>query len=120
MNARERILRTFQGKKVDNSLAFLRKLRTQKLVDYMSWAFATPYPGSDLYRTVSKYNLTRPSPPGRQTMDLLNISMNLPCVSSKQMFISRAKGLMLQGIFASHGLCLSPPFYSLFLCIFQS
>lgn len=86
-------------KEVDNSLAFLLKLRARKLVDYMSWAFATPYPGSDLYRIANKYNLVMPSRLGRQSMSTLDISLNLPGISSRQMSFSRTKGLILQGLF---------------------
>ncbi len=85
---------------VDNSLAFLRKMHAQKLVDYMSWTFATTYPGSDLNRVAQKYNLVVPRYQDKQVGYELDRSMNLPGISSRKLFVSRAKGLLLQASFA--------------------
>lgn len=87
-------------KEVDNTLSFVRKLRSQKLIDYMSWSFATPYPGSRLYDIALKYNLVRPSLQGRQPENIWDISMDLPGISARDMRLSRTKGFMLQGYFA--------------------
>lgn len=84
---------------VDNTLRFAWKLRIQKLIDNMSWAFAVPYPNSELYRVVNKYNLMVPLLKSRQLESIQDIPMNLPGISKRQMAMSRTKGLMLQGLF---------------------
>jgi radical SAM superfamily enzyme YgiQ (UPF0313 family) len=88
---------------VDQTLAFLRRLRREKLVDYMSWSYATPFPGSDLYRIAKKHDLIKPSlKDGSEygaAASIWEISMNLPGISERRMALSRAKGMLLQGLF---------------------
>jgi anaerobic magnesium-protoporphyrin IX monomethyl ester cyclase len=85
---------------VDTSLSFVWNLRRQKLVDYMRWSFATPYPGSHLHDVAVKYELLKPvAADERRSRTLLDISMQLPGVPEWQMSLSRTKGLALQGLF---------------------
>lgn len=86
-------------REVHNSLAFMLKLRLQNLINFMSWTIATPYPGSQLYDLAEKYQLRIPSPDGQKVIHNYEISMNLPGISKRQIRLSRAEGLLLQGLF---------------------
>jgi len=79
---------------VDNTIRQALRLRRKGYLDYMSWQFATPYPGSDLYTIAMKYNLIAEDQKRRgQVWDL---NMVLPCVSKRQMSLQRFKGLVVQ------------------------
>jgi anaerobic magnesium-protoporphyrin IX monomethyl ester cyclase len=84
-------------KDVDNTLSFARKLLSGGLIDYISWSFTTPLPGSDLYRIAKEHDVLIPEiKPG----NIWEISVKLPGVSEKDMKKSRMKGMMLQGFYA--------------------
>lgn len=79
---------------VDNTIKQARILRRKGYLDYMSWQFATPYPGSDLYRVAVKYNLIEKNQKSKgQVWDL---NMILPGISKRRMSLQRMKGLLLQ------------------------
>ena len=83
---------------VDKSMSFMRKLRSQRLIDYITWVYAIPYPGSELCNVAEKYGLMKPGFWGEKSKSIfLDIPMDLPGISSKRMLLSRAKGIMLQG-----------------------
>ncbi|MEW6685355.1 MAG: radical SAM protein [Candidatus Edwardsbacteria bacterium] len=43
-----------------NTLNFAQRLADQRLLDYFGWSITTPYPGSPLYETASKFGLIQP------------------------------------------------------------
>lgn len=77
----------------DGTLGFVRRLRKEKLIDYMSFTTTTPMPGSRLYDTALKYNLI-----DRDThiKDLYGFSMKIPGVTVSEMKRTRLKGMLLQ------------------------
>jgi anaerobic magnesium-protoporphyrin IX monomethyl ester cyclase len=85
-------------KEVDRSMSFMRRLRSQRLIDYITWVYAIPYPGSELCNVAEKHGLIKPGVWGEKSKSIfLDIPMNLPGISSKRMLLSRAQGIMLQG-----------------------
>lgn len=82
-----------------NTLWTLLKLRLRKRVKYMSWSFATPYPGSELYRVATKYNLIRKQAKSSKNMDVYNLPLKLPGIPDWLMIHSRLLGFLLQGLF---------------------
>ncbi|MGA2326587.1 MAG: radical SAM protein [Bryobacteraceae bacterium] len=79
---------------VDNTLRFSRRLLSERLINYMSWQVATPYPGSRLWHTANKYGLLLGS--GRFG-DVRERAMQLPGVSEKDVRRSLRKGYLLKG-----------------------
>ena len=78
---------------VDRTLAFLRELKKQHLLDYMSFSTATPIIGSELYEIAQRHQLLKRED---GVDDLAAFSMQLPGISEKEMKRSRRKGLLLQ------------------------
>jgi radical SAM superfamily enzyme YgiQ (UPF0313 family) len=78
---------------VDRTLAFLRELRAQRLLDYMSCSTATPMIGSELYDIAKRHQRLKP---GKSIDDLAAFAMTLPGISEKDMKRSRRKALQLQ------------------------
>ena len=77
----------------NGTLGFIRQLRKEKLIDYMSFTTTTPMPGSKLYDTAVKYNLIET---GTQIKDLSEFSMKIPGVTISEMKRARLKGMLLQ------------------------
>lgn len=82
---------------VDNSIRFIKKLYSQNLLDYISWGYATPFPGSKLYDVAEKYNLFKTN---NEIKSIWEININLPGVSEKSMKKSRRKGMLYQSYYA--------------------
>jgi radical SAM superfamily enzyme YgiQ (UPF0313 family) len=80
---------------VDNTIRGAFRLRREGLLDYMSWQFATPYPGSDLYRIALKYDLIEKDPK-KKTGQVWDLNLVLPGISKRRMSRQRMKGLLLQ------------------------
>ncbi|MFX0141586.1 MAG: B12-binding domain-containing radical SAM protein [Candidatus Hodarchaeota archaeon] len=79
---------------VNNTIRQALKLKRKGWLDYMSWQFATPYPGSDLYRIAKKYNLIEKNK--KKSGQVWDLNMVLPGISKRQMSLQRLKGLLLQ------------------------
>ncbi|MCK4537285.1 MAG: radical SAM protein [Candidatus Krumholzibacteria bacterium] len=82
------------SEEVDNTIRQASRLRRKGMLDYMSWQFATPYPGADLYRVAGKYDLFEKDP--KKTGQVWDLNMVLPGISRKRMSRQRMKGLILQ------------------------
>ena len=48
-----------------NTIRYAQKLFSERLLDYMGWSVATPYPGSELYWIAVRHSLIRPELAGR-------------------------------------------------------
>lgn len=77
----------------DGTLRFIRWLRKERLIDYISFTTTTPMPGSKLYETAIKYKIYDPN---KSAIDLYTFSMNLPGVTKAEMKRTRLKGMLLQ------------------------
>jgi len=78
------------------SLRFILRLCRQRLVYQISWAFATPYPGAELYRVCQKYGLFRGNAAQEPPLTTHEITLRLPGVSRLDMLLLRSLGLSLQ------------------------
>jgi magnesium-protoporphyrin IX monomethyl ester (oxidative) cyclase len=78
---------------VDRTLNFVRRLKKERLVDYMSFSTATPMRGSPLFEIAKRHNMLKRD---KEVRDLSEFSMVLPNISKKDMKRSRLKGLILQ------------------------
>ena len=81
---------------VEQTFAFARYLLRRKLLRNISWGYATPIPGSELYKIAKKYNIIKPN---LKEINPWEISVNLPNISEKTMLRIRRKGMILQGIY---------------------
>ncbi len=84
-------------KDVDRTLDFCKKLLSKKLLNYMSWQVATPYPGARLWKTAQKFALL---PNSRQFSDLRSQSMCLPGISKADYARSLRRGYVLKSWYA--------------------
>jgi radical SAM superfamily enzyme YgiQ (UPF0313 family) len=87
---------------VDRTLAFVRKMKKEKLLDYMSFSTTTPMRGSALFDIAKRHNMLKQD---KDVNDLSDFLMALPGVSEKAMKRSRRKGLLLQlwlNLFSGH------------------
>jgi radical SAM superfamily enzyme YgiQ (UPF0313 family) len=87
-------------KEVNRSLFFALKLRVKGLVQFISWSFPTPLPGSKLYDIVKRHNVRICSNNSSEVKSFHNICMILPGISKRAILLSRAKGLFLLGLLA--------------------
>lgn len=78
---------------VDRTLKFVRSLKKQKLIDYMSFSTTTPIIGSRLFEIARRHEKLRKD---KDVDDLADFTMTLPGVSERAMKRSRRKGLILQ------------------------
>jgi radical SAM superfamily enzyme YgiQ (UPF0313 family) len=78
---------------VDRTLNFVKYLKKEKLLDYMSFSTTTPVRGSRLFEIARSHNMLRKD---KDVDDLSGFSMILPDISEKAMKKSRRKGLLLQ------------------------
>jgi radical SAM superfamily enzyme YgiQ (UPF0313 family) len=78
---------------VDMTLNFVRRLKKEKLLDYMSFSTTTPMRGSRLFEIAKRHEVLKQEGDVR---DLSEFSMLLPNISKQDMKKSRRKGLLLQ------------------------
>lgn len=78
---------------VDKTLDFVRTLKKERLLDYMSFSTTTPMRGSRLFDIAMRHGRLKR---GGDVNDLSDFSMDLPGVAEKAMRRSRRKGLLLQ------------------------
>jgi len=76
------------------SLAYVARLRWRRLITGFGWAFATPYPGSELYSICLKYGLS--VAPQSRFANGSQITLRLPGVSRSEMAAAFACGVLLQ------------------------
>jgi len=81
---------------VEHTFAFARYLLRRKLLSNISWGFATPIKGSELYKIAKKYNILKYEDKDTSPWE---ISVKLPNVSEKTMVSIRRKGMILQGLY---------------------
>lgn len=82
---------------VSRTLRFARRLLREKLINYMSWQVATPYPGSRLWETARKFGLLLDQ---HSFSDLRERAMELPGVSENAIRRSLRKGYFLKTWYA--------------------
>ena len=82
---------------VDNTIAFAKKLLRQKLLDYISWQVATPWPGSRLWDVAEKYDITIDPETfhGIRTM-----AMRLPGITDREVKRAVRKGVAMKTFYA--------------------
>jgi len=81
---------------VERTFAFARNLLRRGLISNISWGFATPIPGSELYQIAKKYDIIKPN---INEINPWEISVKLPKVTEKEMLSIRRKGMILQGLY---------------------
>jgi radical SAM superfamily enzyme YgiQ (UPF0313 family) len=81
---------------VDNTLRFSGKMFRRGLFQYMSWQFATPLPGADMWDIVQRHGLMEKQASG----SVWEVSLKLPGVSRETMLRQRRQGMILQGFWA--------------------
>jgi anaerobic magnesium-protoporphyrin IX monomethyl ester cyclase len=82
-------------REVFRSLRLILLLRWKGLVDQTSWAYATPYPGSDLYRVCRKFGLL-PSNFDEALVSSDKMTIPIPNVTRFEVITARIAGLMVQ------------------------
>lgn len=78
---------------VDRTLNFVRRLKKERLLDYISFSTTTPMRGSPLFEIAKRHNMLKQH---KQVKDVSEFSMVLPNISKKALKRSRLKGLFLQ------------------------
>jgi radical SAM superfamily enzyme YgiQ (UPF0313 family) len=89
-------LRYENVKMCENTIRFVKKLLDKRLLDSFSWALATPFPGSELYRIARKYNLIE-NEDYNVWNQASNFIMKLPDIKNDDIKRIKMKGVMLQG-----------------------
>jgi radical SAM superfamily enzyme YgiQ (UPF0313 family) len=79
---------------VFKTLAYIASLRLRRLITGFGWAFATPYPGSELYGICLKHGLSVASQ--SQFFNGNQITIRLPGISRSEMAAAFACGVLLQ------------------------
>ncbi len=82
-------------REVFQSIRLVVLLRLKGLISQMSWAFATPYPGSDLYRICKKYGLLS-SNFDESLISSDHLTVSIPGLSKFKIITSRLSGLLTQ------------------------
>jgi radical SAM superfamily enzyme YgiQ (UPF0313 family) len=84
---------------VRNTFRYMAKLVKSNLLDYVGWSITMPYPGSELYRIATAYNLIKPEYEGRWDYWLVGDSyiMNLPGINWKDQVRMKTLGQILRG-----------------------
>jgi hypothetical protein len=77
---------------VDNTLSYCKWLFKEKLIDYISWQPATPFPGSQLWQTAKKFNLF----PEHSIIGYRQGNLKLPDISSSDIARSMRKGYRIK------------------------
>jgi len=82
-------------REVFQSIRLVLSLWFKRLLMQMSWAYATPYPGSDLYRICKKYGLlARNFDESLVSSDIMTIP--IPSLSKFEIMTARLAGLLTQ------------------------
>jgi radical SAM superfamily enzyme YgiQ (UPF0313 family) len=81
----------------ENTMRFGRRLLKERLINYMSWHVATPYPGSRLWQTAKKFGLVLDN--GRFG-DVRERAMDLPGVTDRDIRRTLRKGYLLKSWYA--------------------
>jgi anaerobic magnesium-protoporphyrin IX monomethyl ester cyclase len=84
-------------REVFDSIRLVLSLRRKNLLNQMSWAYATPYPGSDLYRVCKKYGLL-PHNFDQALISSDRMTIPLPGLSKYEVAASRLAGLLVQAL----------------------
>ena len=86
------------AEKAGNTLRFARRLIHDGLIDYISWAQATAYPGSKLWDTAVKYNLIPVKDMGKweNWTHVFKFTLDLPTVSNVQKIRLKFLGSLVQ------------------------
>ena len=82
-------------REVFQSLRLVLSLRWKGLLDQASWAYATPYPGSDLYRVCKKYGFL-PKNFDQALVSSDRMTILIPDVSRFEIIAARIAGLLVQ------------------------
>jgi anaerobic magnesium-protoporphyrin IX monomethyl ester cyclase len=85
---------------VQRTFAFARSLLRRGLISNISWGFATPIPGSELYHIAKKYDIIKPN---ATAINPWEINVKLPNITEKEMLSIRRKGMILQGLYGLIG-----------------
>lgn len=80
---------------MDNTIRTTRQMMKSGLLDYMSWQFATPFPGSRMHEIVRRHGLV-----DRPVKGVWDISLQLPGVSERRMRRQRLKGFLIQSYYS--------------------
>lgn len=83
------------AEEVDNTIKVTWGLLNNRLLDYISWQFATPMPGARLWGVAHKYNLIKGDMKG-----VWDVNMFIPDVNEKKMVRQRLLGFLMQAYFA--------------------
>lgn len=78
---------------VRNSLRFTWRMVRRGLLDYISWQYATPIPGADLWHVARKYDLV---PREAKIRNMWEMHLNLPGLDEKVLKRMKLKGMLLQ------------------------
>ncbi|MGO8807836.1 MAG: B12-binding domain-containing radical SAM protein [Candidatus Sulfotelmatobacter sp.] len=84
-------------REVFQSLRLVLRLRFKGLLDQTSWAFATPYPGSDLYRVCKKHGLL-PKNFDQALVSSDKVTIPIPNASRFEIITARIAGLFVQAV----------------------
>lgn len=85
------------SEEVDNSIRFCMELYRLKYINYMSWQFCTPMPGSRLYNVALKNNIFRDDPSViMEKFDEHYVGINLPGISIQEMKWKNKKGIIIK------------------------
>lgn len=93
----EERLQTETTDEVFQSIRFVLSLWRRGLISQMSWAFATPYPGSDLYRVCKKYGLL-PDHMDEALISSDRSTIRIPRASRFEIIVARIAGLATQAL----------------------
>lgn len=87
---------------VKNTLDFVKRMRKERLLDYISFSTTTPMRGARLFDIAQRHNVLKRSD---EVNNLSDFTMMLPTVTEKAMRRSRRDGLLLQlsmNLFSGH------------------
>jgi radical SAM superfamily enzyme YgiQ (UPF0313 family) len=82
---------------VFDSIRLVLSLRRKNLLNQMSWAYATPYPGSDLYRVCKKFGLL-PHNFDEALISSDRMTIPIPGLSRREVAAARLAGLVAQAL----------------------
>ncbi|MFH0779075.1 MAG: radical SAM protein [Candidatus Eisenbacteria bacterium] len=85
------------SEEVKHSLRFVRRLYSERLINYLSWQFATPYPGSALYDVARRRGLLINE---LETGTVREPTVKIPGVSRREMIGAMKRGLLLKNYYA--------------------
>lgn len=83
---------------VCKTLTFIISMRIRGMINYFSWGFATPYPGSELFKICNKYGLLINNQRKMRIITPHFITMKIPGISKFEMIFMRNIGILLQSV----------------------